>query len=62
MTSDEMMEIASELLMDGCDNCTFYELNKCDSKPLNCCWLKLYSTLKHYEKQNGEGTDNEQSF
>lgn len=59
MTSDEMMEIASELLMNGCDKCTFYELEKCDSKPLNCCWLKLYSTLKHYEKQNNEETDNE---
>lgn len=33
--------------------------NKCDSKPLNCCWLKLYSILKHYEKQNNEETDNE---
>ena len=54
MTSDEMMEIAGELLINGCENCTFYELEKCDSKPMNCCWLKLHSTLKYYEKKDEE--------
>ena len=47
--SDEIIDIASELLANGCKNCTYYELKKCDSKTINCCWLKLVNLLQYYE-------------
>lgn len=41
-TSDYMLEIATHYLINGCDNCPFYDITKtCDSVPINCNWMVL---------------------
>lgn len=46
---DIMMTIATSYLINNCKNCPFYCISKtCDSVPLNCSWLGLYSHFMNY--------------
>ena len=49
-TSDYMLEIAAHYLMNGCDNCPFFDITKtCNSVPINCTWIALKSYFKAEE-------------
>ncbi len=51
-TSEFMLEIASHYLMNGCDDCPFYNVTKtCDSKPINCTWMALRNYFKAEESK-----------
>ena len=49
-TSDYMLEITAHYLMNGCDNCPFFDITKtCNSVPINCTWIALMSYFKAEE-------------
>lgn len=60
-TSEFMLDIASHYLMNGCDDCPFYNVTKtCDSKPINCTWMALRNYCKTEEsKEESESTEPE---
>lgn len=50
-TSDYMLEIAGHYLMNGCDDCPFYDIVKtCDSVPIHCNWMSLKNYFKAEEE------------
>ena len=50
-TSDYMLEIEGHYLMNGCDDCPFYDIVKtCDSIPIHCNWMLLKNYFKAEEE------------
>jgi len=60
-TSEFMLDIASHYLMNGCDDCPFYNVTKtCDSKPINCTWMALRNYFRAEEsKEESESAEPE---
>lgn len=59
-TSEVMAQVMSGYILNYCNGCPFYGIEEyeieqvCDSKMINCTWMRLWKYFENAEKEEGE--------
>lgn len=59
-SSDIISQIMAGYLVNNCKGCPFYGIKEyeiaqyCDSKPINCCWLRMKMIFRNWEEGEAE--------